>query len=37
LARAPPVPELERELFEMGKPVGQRVVELIFYREKGTS
>ncbi len=37
LARAPPVPDLEKELYEMGKPVGERVLELMFYREKGTS
>ena len=37
LARAPPVPDLETELYEMGKPIGERVLELMFYREKGTS
>lgn len=37
LARAAPVPDLEKELFELGKPVGMRVLELCQYREKGSS
>ena len=37
LAKAPPLPDLEKELHDMGKPVGERVLELMFYREKGTS
>ena len=37
LARAPPIPELEKELFDLGRPVGERILELMFYREKGTS
>jgi len=37
LAKAPPVPDLEKELHEMGKTVGERVLEIMFYREKGTS
>ncbi len=37
LAKAPPIPDLEKELHDMGKPVVERVLELMFYREKTTS
>lgn len=36
LARAPPLPDLERELFETGKPIGERILELQSYRDKGS-
>lgn len=36
LAKAHPVPDLEKELHEMGKTVRERVLEIMFYREKGT-
>ena len=30
-------PDLERELHALGLPVGERILELLFYREKGNS
>jgi len=30
LAKAPRLPDLEKELHDMGKPVGERVLELMF-------
>ena len=32
-----PIPDLEKELHDLGRPVGDRILELMFYREKGTS
>jgi hypothetical protein len=36
-ARAPPIPDLEKELFDLGTPVGERILELQCYRDKGSS
>jgi trafficking protein particle complex subunit 5 len=36
-ARAPPIPDLEKELFDLGKPVGERILEMQCYRDKGGS
>ena len=33
---AAPIPEMERELHELGKPVGERMLELTMHRQKGT-
>ena len=35
--QGPPVPDLETQLHELGIPIGERMVELSFYREKGSS
>ena len=36
-ANAAPIPDLESQLHDLGLPVGERMLELVFYREKGTS
>jgi hypothetical protein len=36
-ASALPVPDLENELHALGLPVGERILELMFYREKGNN
>lgn len=35
--QGPPVPDLESQLHELGVPIGEKMVELSFYREKGNS
>ena len=34
---APPIPDLESELHDLGKPIGERILDLAFYREKGSA
>lgn len=34
---APPIPEIESELHDLGKPIGERILDLAFYREKGSA
>ena len=34
---APPIPDLETELHDLGKSIGARILDLAFYREKGSS
>jgi hypothetical protein len=32
-----PIPHLEKELHDLGRPVGERILDLMSYREKGNS
>ncbi|MFM7854957.1 MAG: hypothetical protein ACKO96_24280, partial [Flammeovirgaceae bacterium] len=34
---AVPLPTLEQELHDLGRPIGERILDLMSYREKGNS
>jgi hypothetical protein len=34
---AAPIPDLEKELHDLGRPIGERILDLMSYREKGSS
>lgn len=36
-ANAAPIPDLDSQLHQLGLPVGVRILELVFYREKGSA
>jgi len=37
LLDAAPIPDLEKELHDLGRPIGEKILDLMLYREKGNS